>query len=63
MDGLKPPLHSSSSPRDKEPKEVDKVFKWQQDRIARKLKGEYESAVFHLSEVVRPSIFCSTPLG
>lgn len=49
---LRPPLHDSSSPRDKEPKEIEKLRKWQEERITRKLKGEYESAIVHLSEVV-----------
>lgn len=51
-DGLRPPLHSSAAPRDKEPDEPDKLLKWQQERIDRKLRGQYESAVLHLSEVV-----------
>ena len=51
-EGLRPPLRNSSAPRDKEPKELGKLHKWQEDRIARKLKGEYESAILHLSEVV-----------
>lgn len=55
-DGLKPPLHNSSSPRDKEPDEMEKLLKWQEDRLARKLRGEYESAVLHLSEVVSEAL-------
>lgn len=31
---------------------MEKLLKWQEDRLARKLRGEYESAVLHLSEVV-----------
>jgi outer membrane protein insertion porin family len=53
---LQPPLQNTSSPRDKEPPEVEKVLKWQEERIARKLKGEYESAVVHLSELVSISV-------
>ena len=51
---LKPPLHNSSRPKDKEPvdADLDKIRKWQEERIARKLRGEYESAVVHLTEVV-----------
>jgi hypothetical protein len=49
---LKPPLHNTSSPRDKEPNDLAKLIKWQEERIARKLRGDYESAVLHLSEVV-----------
>ncbi|KAJ3494744.1 hypothetical protein NLJ89_g10742 [Agrocybe chaxingu] len=48
---LRPPLHNTSSPRDKEPVGFEKLLKWQDERRARKLKGEYESAVTHLSEV------------
>ncbi|RDB18693.1 SAM50-like protein SPAC17C9.06 [Hypsizygus marmoreus] len=55
-DLLKPPLHNSSSPRDKEPDDLAKLMKWQEDRIARKLKGEYESAVLHLSEVIQNNL-------
>ena len=51
---LKPPLHNSSRPKDKEPEDsdIEKIRKWQEERIARKLRGEYESAVLHLTEVV-----------
>jgi outer membrane protein insertion porin family len=51
---LKPPLANTSSPRDREPDfgDVEKLRRWQEERIARKLRGEYESAVLHLSEVV-----------
>jgi outer membrane protein insertion porin family len=54
---VKGPLHNSSSPRDKEPraKEWEKVQKWQEARIERRLRGEYESAVLHLQEVVSDS--------
>ncbi len=49
---IRPPLHNSSAPRDKEPVGVDKLMKWQEERMERRLRGEYESAVLHLSEVV-----------
>lgn len=51
---LRPPLHNSSAPRDQEPlaDELEKLRQWQEARIARKLRGEYESAVHHLSELV-----------
>lgn len=51
---LKPPLHNSSAPRDREPDpgDLEKIKKWQEERITRKLKGEYESALLHLSSVV-----------
>ncbi|TFY51820.1 hypothetical protein EVJ58_g10363 [Rhodofomes roseus] len=59
---LKPPLANTSAPRDREPPEADlaKLRKWQEDRIARKLRGEYESAVLHLAEMVNNNL--STPL-
>ncbi|KAK7060187.1 hypothetical protein VNI00_000952 [Paramarasmius palmivorus] len=49
---LKPPLHDSSRPRDQEPVEVQKLRKWQEERVARRLRGEYESAVFKLSDLI-----------
>ncbi|OBZ77902.1 hypothetical protein A0H81_02058 [Grifola frondosa] len=57
-----PPLSSSVAPREGEPDpaDLDKLRKWQEERIARKLRGEYESAVFHLAEVVNNNL--STPL-
>ncbi|KDR72490.1 hypothetical protein GALMADRAFT_73815 [Galerina marginata CBS 339.88] len=58
---LRPPLHNSSSPRDKEPKELDKLLKWQKDRIERKLRGEYESAILHLSDVISHNL--KTPVN
>lgn len=51
-EGVKGPLRNSSSPREKEPKEFEKVRKWQEARIERRLRGEYESAVMHLQQVV-----------
>jgi len=59
-DGLRPPLANTSSPRDKEPKELDKIQQWQEQRIERKLRGEYESAILHLSQVINGNL--STPL-
>ncbi|KAH6900840.1 mitochondrial protein [Coprinopsis sp. MPI-PUGE-AT-0042] len=53
---LKPPLHNSSAPRDKEPKGFDKLVQWQEERIARRLRGEYESAVMHLQETVHDNL-------
>ena len=51
---LRPPFANTSLPRDKEPHpaDVEKVKKWQEERMARRLRGEYESAVLHLAEVV-----------
>jgi outer membrane protein insertion porin family len=50
---LKPPLANTVVSKDKEPDDLDKIRKWQEERLARKLKGEYESAVLHLNELVR----------
>ncbi|OCH87076.1 hypothetical protein OBBRIDRAFT_796568 [Obba rivulosa] len=59
---LKPPLRDTSAPRDGEPSasDLEKILKWQEERVARKLRGEYESAVLHLGEVVNNNL--STPL-
>ncbi len=55
---LSPPLQNSSSLRDQEPDDIENLLKWAEARRARKLRGEYESAVLHLSELVRlPSFF------
>lgn len=51
---LRPPLANTSSPSDNEPgDDLEKIRKWQEERIARKLRGEYESSVVHLAEFVR----------
>ena len=50
---LRPPLTNTSSPSDKEPDDLEKIRKWQEERIARRLRGEYESSVMHLTELVR----------
>jgi outer membrane protein insertion porin family len=57
--GLTPPLHNSAQPRDREPaaEGIDKLVHWQQQRIARRLRGDYESAVIHLSSLVRRFLF------
>ncbi|KAF9816961.1 hypothetical protein IEO21_03726 [Rhodonia placenta] len=59
---LQPPLLNTSSPRDKEPDalELEKLQKWQEERLGRKLRGEYESAVLHLAEVINDNL--TTPL-
>ncbi|KZT10437.1 uncharacterized protein LAESUDRAFT_644455 [Laetiporus sulphureus 93-53] len=59
---VKPPLSNSSAPRHQEPSpiDLDKLRKWQEERISRKLRGEYESAVLQLAEVVNSNL--STPL-
>ncbi|KAF9041211.1 surface antigen-domain-containing protein [Panaeolus papilionaceus] len=53
---LSPPLHNSSSPRDKEPKEFNDFKKWREERIQRRLKGEYESYIMHLSELINDNL-------
>lgn len=47
---LSPPLQNTAAPD--EPPELEKIRKWQQERQAKRLRGEYESAVVHLSEIV-----------
>lgn len=57
---LRPPLVNTSAPRDGEPsaEETEKLRRWQEERIGRKLRGEYESYVRNLNELVR-SQFCN----
>ncbi|KAG8935261.1 hypothetical protein FRC02_008396 [Tulasnella sp. 418] len=54
---LRPPFHNTSSPRDKEPidADIETLLKWQQERLERKLRGEYESSVRHLVDVINSS--------
>ncbi|TFK66342.1 hypothetical protein BDN72DRAFT_844495 [Pluteus cervinus] len=54
--GLQAPLHNSSAPRDREPDELANLRKWQEQRLERKLRGEYESAVLHLSELINDNL-------
>lgn len=51
---LRPPFSNTSSPRDLEPSQddIEKVNKWQQERIERRLRGEYESAAKNLGQLV-----------
>ncbi|KAF9003410.1 mitochondrial protein [Cyathus striatus] len=53
---LSPPLHNSSAPRDKEPEDIQKILKWQEDRLKRRLRGEYESATMHLTELINDNL-------
>ncbi|EJD05373.1 uncharacterized protein FOMMEDRAFT_118409 [Fomitiporia mediterranea MF3/22] len=48
------PLQDTSAPRDREPDAADleKLRTWQEARIGRKLRGEYESALLRLGELV-----------
>lgn len=54
---LRPPFSNTSSPRDLEPSQddIEKVNKWQQERIERRLRGEYESAAKNLGQLVCPA--------
>ena len=51
---LRPPLQNTSSPRDREPDAADleKYQKWWEERKLRKLRGQYESGLVQLSELV-----------
>lgn len=49
-------LQRTAHPR--EPSDdLEKLKKWQEARLERKLRGEYESAVFHLAELVSAAKF------
>ena len=52
---LQPPVHNTASPRDREPDpaDIEKYRKWWEERKVRKLRGQYESALVQLSELVR----------
>ena len=56
---IRGPLNSSKSPTDHEPpdEELERIKKWQEERIERKLRGEYESALLHLDGLVSPLFF------
>ncbi|KAJ7512571.1 surface antigen-domain-containing protein [Mycena galericulata] len=62
---LRPPLQNSSSPRDFEPDErdIEKIRQWQQERVSKKLRGQYESAVLHLSEVINSNLFTPSQIS
>lgn len=55
---LRPPLGNTSAPRDAEPEsdDVELVLKWQEERIKRKLAGEYESAVVRIAELINGNL-------
>ncbi|KIK65641.1 hypothetical protein GYMLUDRAFT_39139 [Collybiopsis luxurians FD-317 M1] len=53
---LRPPLQNSSSALDQEPIELQRLRKWQQERVAKKLRGDYESAALHLADLVNTSL-------
>ncbi|KAF5369789.1 hypothetical protein D9758_001377 [Tetrapyrgos nigripes] len=49
---IRPPLQNSSNPKDQEPVELQKLRKWQQERMAKKLHSDYEHAIMRLSDVL-----------
>ncbi|KZT22770.1 hypothetical protein NEOLEDRAFT_1137574 [Neolentinus lepideus HHB14362 ss-1] len=53
---LNPPLQNTSASRDKEPDDLQKLKQWQEERLARRLRGEYESAILRLSELVNSNL-------
>ncbi|PFH50483.1 hypothetical protein AMATHDRAFT_144908 [Amanita thiersii Skay4041] len=54
---LNPPLQNTASPQDQEPHDgLQKLLHWQHQRRERKLRGEYESALLRLSELVNHNI-------
>ncbi|KAI0646129.1 surface antigen-domain-containing protein [Trametes meyenii] len=59
---LQPPLQNTSSPREREPDTADleRYRKWWEERKLRKLRGQYESALVQLSELVHDNL--CTPL-
>ncbi|OJA14753.1 hypothetical protein AZE42_03187 [Rhizopogon vesiculosus] len=56
-EGLQPTAH----PYDPRENDLEKLKKWQEARLERKLRGEYESAVFNLAELVNQNL--ETPLS
>lgn len=55
---LRAPLTDTAAPRDGEPvnSDLEKLKKWYEERTTRRLRGEYESAVRHVGELVRAFI-------
>ncbi|KAF8582575.1 hypothetical protein K439DRAFT_1635230 [Ramaria rubella] len=55
---LRAPLANTSSPRDAEPPAADTeaLLKWQEDRIARRLRGDYESSMLRLNELINGNL-------
>lgn len=50
---LTPPLQNSAAPRDREPDaDLHKILQWQAARRERILRGEYQSHLLRLSELV-----------
>ncbi|KAF8839682.1 hypothetical protein BDN67DRAFT_931766 [Paxillus ammoniavirescens] len=61
-DHIRPPLQRSARPSHHEPspEDVEKLRSWQEERLQRKLRGEYESEILHLAELVNGNL--DTPL-
>ncbi|KAH8110299.1 surface antigen-domain-containing protein [Phellopilus nigrolimitatus] len=57
-----PPLANTSAPYDGEPdmSDFEKVRKWQEERVERRLKGEYESAILYLADLIKANM--DTPM-
>jgi len=53
VEGLQPAAH----PHEPRENDLEKLKKWQEARLERKLRGEYESAVFNLAELVSDAEF------
>ncbi|KAF7323698.1 Bac-surface-Ag domain-containing protein [Mycena kentingensis (nom. inval.)] len=58
---LRPPLQRSAAPRDLEPdeKDLEKIQKWQHERLQKRMRGEYESQMVHLADTINAN--SSTP--
>lgn len=54
MSRLKPPLANTSEPRDLEPDgaDLEKLKRWQEQRMENRLRAEYESAIINLGDLV-----------
>ncbi|KAH7882451.1 surface antigen-domain-containing protein [Phlebopus sp. FC_14] len=57
-DTLRPPLQPSSRPSHNEPSpdDLQKLKAWHEERLQRKLRGEYESERLHLAQLVNDSL-------
>lgn len=64
-DRLRPPFATSRNEREEEPAAdapTEKIMKWQQERIQRKLHGDYQSSMQILTDLVPSAFFCLYPL-
>ncbi|KIL63859.1 hypothetical protein M378DRAFT_186916 [Amanita muscaria Koide BX008] len=61
---FKPPLQNTSAPRDQEPDaDLQKILDWHAKRRERLLRGEYESHVLRLSELVNQNMESPMRIG